>query len=33
MSIVLDYENLIVIEVLVDLNLKKLGNCMIWESF
>jgi len=29
----LDYENLLVIGVLVDLNLKKLRIWMIWESF
>jgi len=30
---VFDYENLFVIGVLLDLNLKKLGIWLIWESF
>jgi len=30
---VFDYENLIVIGVLFDLNLKKYGIWLIWESF
>jgi len=33
MSMVLDHENLLVIRVLVDLNLKILGIWMIWENF
>jgi len=33
MLMVFDYENLLVIGVLFDLNLKKLEIWLIWESF